>query len=143
MCRNRCEDAVHYGLGRRVHYPGDDLFQASTPKQVSRTVAGVENAVTEEHEQIVGFRLKRELVVLGFVKQSERQTGGFDHLELAVVTIDRTRQARIGHLQGTVGVIPNRVNQRYELCLDAAFTEREVNRGEHVGWTGFNRRMRA
>ena len=65
------------------------------PKHIAGPVAGVQNAVAEKHEHVAGFGLEGEFVVLGVVKQAERQAGGFDDFNLAVMAVERTRQPGI------------------------------------------------
>ena len=49
------------------------------------TVARIHNSVAEEHEHIARFRLKVNLVVVGIVEQSQRQTCRIDGLDLPFV----------------------------------------------------------
>ncbi len=60
-------------------------FHSVASEHVAGPVAGVENAVAEEHEHVTGLGFEGELVVLGIVEQSQRQAGGFDDFDLAVV----------------------------------------------------------
>ena len=101
-------------------------------KHIAGAVAGVENAVAEEHEHVAGFGLESELVVLGVVEQAERQAGGFDDFNLAVMTVKRARQPGIGHPHGTVAIVPHGVNQRHELALDAPLSQRKIDRAQHL-----------
>ena len=78
------------------------LFHAPASKQLALAVARVQNAVTEEHEHVAGLHAEAEFVILGFVKQAQRQAGGFDHFNLAGVHMNRPRQAGIGHSQRAV-----------------------------------------
>src|SRR5208282_4029291 len=118
---DRFEDLVYHAVRRLGGAAGDDYFHTLRPKRLPMPVAGVENAVAVEHEEISGLGPESEFVVLSFVEQAERQAGGLDELNLAVVTIDGPRQARIRYQKGALLIVPHGVDDRNKLRLNPAF----------------------
>ena len=78
--------------------------------------------------------MKGELVVVGIIEQSQRKSGRFDDLDLAIMAIKWPRQPGVSHLQGPVGVIPQGKDDRHELSLNPAFSEGEVDGRKHFRW---------
>ena len=62
MFRRRLEDRFHHGLRRIRPTFGDDFFQTGAAKEFACFVRRIENAVTEEHKDVIGFRLESEFV---------------------------------------------------------------------------------
>src|SRR5207244_10216542 len=46
--------------------------------------------------------------------------------------IQRTRQPRIRHLQSLLLIVPNRVNERYELAINTPLAQRKIHRSQHL-----------
>src|ERR1022692_233992 len=84
---------------------------ASPAKQVSALVTRIQNAVAKENKHIPRLHFEAELVVVGIVEKSQRQTGRFDHMILSGMDVDGARQARIGDQQGSMCVVPDGVDE--------------------------------
>lgn len=82
------EERIDYAVRRLFRALGNNFLDSSTPEEFSLAVAGVENAVAEEHEHVSRLHVELELVVVGFVEQAERQSGRFDHFILAAMHKD-------------------------------------------------------
>src|SRR3954468_1006229 len=95
---------------------GDDLFYSPPAEQLALAIAGIENTVTEEDEHVPRFHLEFELVVLGFIKESQRQASRLDDFVPAVVHEDRAGKPGVSDSQGPVFVIPNGIDDRNKLC---------------------------
>src|ERR1700686_481425 len=66
------------GLGRAV---GNDRCHTIWSKRMALTVTGIQNAVAVEHEHVAMLRPKTELVIIGFVEQTEWQSSRLDELD--------------------------------------------------------------
>src|SRR5581483_7725416 len=119
-----------------------NFFSSLAPKQFSRAVTGVKNAVAEEHEHLSGLGAEGEFVVFSVVEQAERQSSGLDDFYFAVVAVHGTRQSGVGHLQRPVLVIPHGIDKRDELPVNAALSQGKVHRAQHLCGMRLNGRMR-
>src|SRR3989442_2023424 len=128
------------GFKKRIHdrfnrpFPAlpHNFFHPGAAEQFASLVTRIDNDIAEEDKHISGLGPEGELVVCRVVKQSQRQASGFDDLDLALMTVDRPRQTGIGDLQSAVVIVPDSVDQRDKLPIDAALAQREVNRREHL-----------
>jgi len=117
---HRFEERVHNGLRREFAALLHNLLHLVAAEQISIEITGIENSVAKEHEHIAWLCAERELVVVGVIEEAERQTSGLNDFDLAIMDVQRPRQAGVRHLQRTMRVIPYRVDQRDELAVNAA-----------------------
>src|SRR5215471_11682610 len=71
MFRNGFENVVDHAIGRLGGAPSNNFFYARTSEQFAAPIAGVENTVAEEDEQVPGLGPETEFVVFRFVEQSQ------------------------------------------------------------------------
>src|SRR6185437_198631 len=109
------EQGVYYLLGAHFPAAAGHLFGAFASKQLSRGIAGVQNAVAEEYEKIAGLEAERKFIVSGIVEKAQRQAGCVNHFGLSALAINRTRQAGIRDLQRALAFIPERIDERNKL----------------------------
>src|SRR5579863_3408204 len=126
------ENCVDDSIGRGIAILRDNLFEPSTSEKIAGTIASVENAIAEENEQLAGFGLECELVVFGIIEKPERQAGSFDEFCFAPAAINRARQAGVRYTQAAVLVVPDGIDERDKLAVNAAFSQRKVHGREHL-----------
>src|SRR5208282_2739098 len=125
--RDCLEDFVDHAVRGFRGTAGYDRSHALLSERLAVAVAGVENAVTEEHEQIAGLGLETEFIVVGFVEEAERQAGRLDQLKFAIMIIDGPGQTRIRNQERALFIVPHGINDRHKLRRNWALGQREVD----------------
>src|SRR4029077_10208120 len=96
----RAKDGIHNFLGRAGGIFVDYLFHTAAAKLFVFGIAGVDDAITEKDEYIAGLGVDGDFVVGNILKHAERQSGGFDHMGVAVATENGAGKAGVGHPHG-------------------------------------------
>src|SRR5580704_4399882 len=104
------ENGIDYFLSRTGCVLRNDFLDPAASEQVSLAIPGVEHAIAEEYEHIAGLHTEVKFVVLGLIEEAKRQAGCFDHFILSGVNVDWSRQPRVRNRQGSMRIVPHRVN---------------------------------
>ena len=87
-------------------------FQAAVAEFIISAIAGFQDTVGEEDENVAWHRFDDTLVKPGRGKHAEGDADGVDDFHLSTVEVDWSRQAGVGKAQNAALVVPRTVHQR-------------------------------
>src|SRR5947209_3298057 len=90
---DRGKNGVNNLLCRAFVFGLHDLLYALASKTVALLIASVNKAIAEEHADIARRGRQPEFFVFGVMEKSQRQAGGLNHLNFAVMAKNRSWQA--------------------------------------------------
>ena len=87
------EDRIHQLFGATMRICSHDFLQSMAPEHLPLGAGSVENAIAEEEEHIARLPAEVQFIVGGIGKQTDRQTSSLNLFQLAIMAVNRARQA--------------------------------------------------
>src|SRR6516162_7121357 len=119
----RFKDGVHNFLGRSARVLVDDVFHAAAAKLLVFGIAGIDNTVTEEHEYITRLGVDVDFIVGDVFKHAQRQAGDFQHVGVALVTINGAGKPGVGDPHGALVIVPDGAGEHKVLRVKPAMVQ--------------------
>src|SRR5208283_5000819 len=114
------EYGVNQLFGAAMRLFPDDLLQALAAEQFTLGTGGIEDSIAEKEKNVARMPAQIDLIICRVVKQSDRQTGRLNALDLPLVAMKRTGQAGVRDLQQPLVVVPDSVNHGDVLAFNRA-----------------------
>src|SRR5271157_537971 len=127
VVRDSGKDGVYQLFGATMRLFADDLLQALAPEHLALGTRSVENSIAEKEEDVARVAAQVQLIIRRIVEQPDRQTGGLDRFDLAIVPVNWARQSGVCDLQQLLVVVPDGVNHGDVLSFYRPFRKRQID----------------